>query len=146
MTRHRRRAGRRRRRAYGDALLRVVVTEPARAGLGDEVRALLPNAIDVQVARAGRRRRDAPAVATAGRTTAELFHQYLAERDVDDPAVEALFAELLDARRHRGRRLMRPLQLAHAGLRRVPRRDRWSTSPTPTCSPSSGPPARASRR
>src|SRR4051794_38923808 len=54
----------------GDALLRVVVTEPARAGLGDEVRALLPNAIDIQVA--------APAASTerrpsrAGRTTVEL--------------------------------------------------------------------------
>jgi exonuclease SbcD len=79
----------------GDALLRVVVTEPARAGLGDEVRAVLPNAIDVQVA--------APVAAAerrpsrAGRSTTELFHQYLTERAVDDPAVEALFAELLDA-------------------------------------------------
>jgi exonuclease SbcD len=78
-----------------DALLRVVVTEPARAGLGDEVRALLPNAIDIQVA--------PPAVSTerrpsrSGRTTVELFHQYLAERDIQDPAVEALFAALLDA-------------------------------------------------
>ncbi len=80
----------------GDALLRVVVTEPTRAGLGDEVRALLPNAIDVQVAApttpAGERR-----PTRAGRSTTELFHQYLAERQVDDPAVEALFAELLDA-------------------------------------------------
>jgi DNA repair protein SbcD/Mre11 len=80
----------------GDALLRVVVTEPARAGLGDEVRALLPNAIDIQVAvpaaPAGEQR-----PSRAGRSTTELFHQYLAERQIDDPAVEALFAELLDA-------------------------------------------------
>jgi hypothetical protein len=60
------------------------------------VRALLPNAIDIQVA--------PPTEATpdrrpsrAGRTTTELFRQYLSERNVDDPAVEALFVELLDA-------------------------------------------------
>src|SRR5436190_5414057 len=72
-----------------DALLRVVVIEAARAGLGDEVRAILPNAIDVQVASpatpAAERR-----PTRAGRSPAELFHQYLAERDVEDPAVEAL--------------------------------------------------------
>jgi len=79
----------------GDALLRVVVTEPARAGLGDEVRALLPNAIDVQVAAPTAVAERRPS--RAGRSTIELFHQYLTERDVDDPAVEALFAELLDA-------------------------------------------------
>ena len=72
------------------------MTEPARAGLGDEVRALLPNAIDVQVAAPATVGR-APAVARPGAAATELFHQYLTERDVDDPAVEALFAELLDA-------------------------------------------------
>ena len=79
----------------GDALLRVVVTEPARAGLGDEVRALLPNAIDVHVAVPAAVAERRPS--RAGRSATELFHQYLTERDVDDPAVEALFAELLDA-------------------------------------------------
>jgi exonuclease SbcD len=79
-----------------DALLRVRVTEPARAGLGDEVRQLLPNAIDIQVvaaaADAGERR-----PSRQGRSASDLFHAYLSERNVDDPAVEALFAELLDA-------------------------------------------------
>ncbi len=80
----------------GDALLRVVVTEPARSGLGDEVRALLPNAIDIQVAPpAAGRRPDRPS-RRSGRSTVELFHEYLAERNIADPAVEALFAELLD--------------------------------------------------
>jgi exonuclease SbcD len=79
----------------GDALLRVVVTEPARAGLGDEVRALLPNAIDIQVAAPDAAPERRPS--RVGRTAVELFHQYLAERNVEDPAVEALFAELLDA-------------------------------------------------
>jgi exonuclease SbcD len=80
----------------GDALLRCVVTEPARAGLGDEVRALLPNAVDIQVAPPTEATPE-PRPSRAGRTTTELFHQYLTERNVDDPAVEALFAELLDA-------------------------------------------------
>ena len=80
----------------GDALLRVVVTEPARSGLGDEVRALLPNAIDIQVALpAAGAEADRPS-RRAGRSTVDLFHDYLAERNIADPAVEALFAELLD--------------------------------------------------
>ncbi len=80
----------------GDALLRVVVTEPARAGLGEEVRTLLPNAIDVQVAPAAAPDAGERRSSRQGRSTAELFHAYLAERNIDDPAVEALFAELLD--------------------------------------------------
>jgi exonuclease SbcD len=80
----------------GDALLRVVVTESARSGLGDEVRALMPNAIDIQVAApAADRDRDRPST-RSGRSTADLFHDYLAERNIADSAVEALFAELLD--------------------------------------------------
>jgi exonuclease SbcD len=82
--------------AAGDDLLRVVVTEPARAGLAEEVRALLPNAVDVTLA--------APTdtVATSrpsrtGRSGAELFQSYLGERGVEDPRLEALFAELYDA-------------------------------------------------
>jgi exonuclease SbcD len=80
----------------GDALLRVRVTEPARAGLADEVRQVLPNAIDIQViatAADGPERRPA----RHGRSATELFHAYLAERNIDDRAVEALFAELLDS-------------------------------------------------
>jgi exonuclease SbcD len=80
----------------GDALLRVRVTEPARSGLGDDVRELLPNAIDIQVmaATANDAERRSP---RHGQSAAELFHAYLSERNVDDPAVEALFVELLDA-------------------------------------------------
>ena len=80
----------------GDALLRVIVTEPVRAGLGAEVRAMLPNAIDVQLAA------PAPVAGSAARPSrrglgpAELFHRYLTDRGIEDRAVEALFAELLD--------------------------------------------------
>jgi exonuclease SbcD len=80
----------------GDALLRVRVTEPARAGLGDEVRQMLPNAVDIQVmaVTTNDTERRSP---RHGRSATELFHAYLSERNVDDPAVEALFVELLDA-------------------------------------------------
>jgi exonuclease SbcD len=80
----------------GDDLLRVVVAEPARAGLAEEVRTLLPNAIDVTLATpAGSG--TAPPPSRAGRSGVELFHSYLGERGVEDARLEALFAELYDA-------------------------------------------------
>jgi len=84
----------------GDAYLRVKVREPARVGLGDEVRALLPNAVDVEVdlgdrAGAGDRHRS-EASERAGRTPHELFAAYLAARGEDDPRLARLFAELYE--------------------------------------------------
>ncbi len=81
--------------AIGDDLLRVVVTEPARAGLAEEVRALLPNAVDVTLAAPAGTVTARPS--RAGRSGAELFHSYLGERGVEDRRLEALFAELYDA-------------------------------------------------
>lgn len=77
--------------------LRVEVTEPARAGLADEVRAVLgERVVEVRVARpadgAGNRqttRRD-------GRTPSQLFGSYLQERGVVDPDLERAFAALYD--------------------------------------------------
>ena len=77
--------------------LRVVLDEPARAGLADEVRERLPHAVEVVLAP-----RDVPgAERTADpdrlrRTPHDLFAEYLAERDVDDDRVIALFDELVD--------------------------------------------------
>lgn len=86
----------------GDDLLRVVVTEPARAGLAGEVRAVLPNALDIRVERADDG--DSPRVGVAGvdgghvgRSPHELFAAFLAHRGMEDPRVQVLFAELLDA-------------------------------------------------
>ena len=42
--------GRRQRGGAGDAFLRVFVREQPRAGLADDVRALLPSAVDVRIA------------------------------------------------------------------------------------------------
>jgi exonuclease SbcD len=82
----------------GDAFLRVVVEEPARAGLADDVRALFPNAVDVLVAppEGGAAPAEAFAMEQARRSPADLFDAYLAERKVRDPAVAALFRALLE--------------------------------------------------
>jgi DNA repair protein SbcD/Mre11 len=84
----------------GDAYLRVVLAEPARAGLGDLVREKLPNALEVQLDEAHRPRPggDGPAAraSRAGRTPLQLFGDYLAEQKVADPRVARLFAELLE--------------------------------------------------
>lgn len=74
-------------------LLKVEVTEPARAGLREEVAELLPGALEVRVARA-----DAAPVerARTDRAPGELLGDYLRTREVADPRVEALFARLHD--------------------------------------------------
>jgi exonuclease SbcD len=77
-------------------MVRAVVTEPARAGLGDEVRAVLPGAVDIKVV-APALDRPAPRIERVGRSPHALFHAYLEERGIDDPRLEALFVDLYDA-------------------------------------------------
>ena len=81
----------------GEDFLRVFVREPARAGLREEVVALLPNALEVRIDPEFA----APVTAsrpTSGpeRTSSELFREYLGTRNVADPRVEQLFARLHD--------------------------------------------------
>jgi DNA repair protein SbcD/Mre11 len=81
----------------GEDYLRVWVREPARAGLREEVVALLPNALEVRIDPEFA----APVAASrpsAGpeRTPSELFREYLGTRGVADPRVEQLFARLHD--------------------------------------------------
>ncbi|MEA2435139.1 MAG: repair protein SbcD/Mre11 [Actinomycetota bacterium] len=79
-----------------DAYLRILVNESARVGLGDEVRELFPSAVKVIIDH------DDPKVVKPGRsdraTTSphDLFTEYLAERDIDDPRLVALFDELYE--------------------------------------------------
>jgi exonuclease SbcD len=79
--------------------LRVYVREPARAGLREEVTALLPTALEVRIdpefAAPTTTTRPADG-GTVERHPAELFHEYLGTRAVDDPRVEALFRQLHD--------------------------------------------------
>jgi exonuclease SbcD len=86
----------------GDAYLRVILAEKARAGLGDLVREKLPNALEVQLDEAHRPRPGQPGgdaggkPSRAGRTPLQLFGDYLAEQGVGDERVERMFAELLE--------------------------------------------------
>jgi DNA repair protein SbcD/Mre11 len=83
----------------GDAYLRVVLAEPGRAGLGDYVRERLPNTLEVMLDDEHRPRpggRSGQQASRIGRSPRELFGDYLAEENIDDPRLTAMFAELLD--------------------------------------------------
>jgi exonuclease SbcD len=79
----------------GEAWIRVRVEGPGRAGLADDVRRWLGDrVVEVRVAGGAG---DAPGSRPVrhGRSPRELFGEYLAESGVDDPRLDALFAELL---------------------------------------------------
>lgn len=77
----------------GDDYLRIELEEPARAGLADEVRAILPEAVEVRLALVSGTSNTVPQ--RLGRDPSELFRDYLGVRKVEDPRVAALFDELL---------------------------------------------------
>jgi exonuclease SbcD len=78
----------------GDAYVKVVLREGARVGLADQVRAAIPNAVEVVLDNPNATRKSSKPRQTLDPT--EAFARYLAERDAADPGVQALFAELLD--------------------------------------------------
>lgn len=79
-----------------DAWLRLIVQEPQRAGLGQEVRKLFGDrVVEVRIESGGdEAKRKGPS--RAGRSPHELFAEYLALESVVDSRVAALFADLLD--------------------------------------------------
>jgi exonuclease SbcD len=81
----------------GDAWLRVIVRERPRAGLREDVQALLPRALEVRI---DPELLPAPAVvapvARVGRSAPALFGEYLDAKGVADPAVADLFSELYE--------------------------------------------------
>jgi exonuclease SbcD len=78
----------------GDAYVRVKLRESSRVGLADEVRAAIPNAVEVVLDNpAAPGRHDEPRQTLQ---PVEAFGRYLADRDSADARVEALFADLLD--------------------------------------------------
>jgi exonuclease SbcD len=84
----------------GDAYLRVFVREQPRAGLADDVRALLPGAVDVRIApdTAPQTGSGEKSSVARGSVPRELFRQYLDDIDhAADDRLVALFDELLDA-------------------------------------------------
>lgn len=77
-----------------DAYVKVILREKGRVGLADEVRALIPGAVDVVLEspeEAPRRQRED----RQKLSPTEAFHRYLEEKGQDDPEVEELFSELL---------------------------------------------------
>ena len=80
-----------------DDHLRVVLDEPARAGLADEVRSRLPNAVEVVLEpRRAAEVRPAADPDRLGRTPHDLVTEYLGEHDAHDDRVVALFDELVE--------------------------------------------------
>jgi exonuclease SbcD len=79
----------------GDAYFRVELSATPAPGLADKVREILPNAVDVVIARQ-RAGPDPEPAARLGRSPRELFAEYLKERGSDDPRVRALFDELFE--------------------------------------------------
>ena len=77
--------------------VRVVLDEPPRAGLADEVRERFPAAVEVVLAPRetgdGRRPTDPDRLR---RTPRDLFAEYLAEHDVADDRLVPLFDELVE--------------------------------------------------
>jgi exonuclease SbcD len=77
-------------------LVKVYVEEPARAGLAADVRELSDRVIDVVIAQPAEVAEDAGHSRRLNRPEDEVFAEYLTSKNVDDPAVVALFRELLD--------------------------------------------------
>jgi exonuclease SbcD len=80
----------------GDAWLRVYISEAPRAGLREEVQALLPRALEVRIDPRMLPDADAsrPRVQRSGRSPGELFTDYLSQKGHVDDATVALFHRL----------------------------------------------------
>jgi len=84
---------------FANDYLRVFVKEPARAGLREEVTALLPNALEVRIDPEFAAPVAVSRPSSDGgpeRSPAELFGEYLGTRGVEDKRVEELFRRLHD--------------------------------------------------
>jgi exonuclease SbcD len=77
----------------GDDFLRIELDEPARAGLAEEVRAIMPGAVEVRLAGVNAQQ-PTEVPRRLGRDPGELFREYLVSRNIRDDRLEALFDEL----------------------------------------------------
>jgi exonuclease SbcD len=76
------------------AYVKVILRESARVGLADEVRKVIPDAVEVVLDNPVERNTTTERRQALDPT--EAFARYLADNDSADPKVQALFAELLD--------------------------------------------------
>ncbi len=77
-----------------DDYVKVVLVEKARVGLSEEVRAAIPEVVEVVLESSEPVRRESESRQKLKPT--EAFHRYLTEKGVEDSLMESLFAELLD--------------------------------------------------
>ena len=78
-----------------DVYVKVELDEKARVGLADQVRAAIPDAVDVKLRASSELR--APSYEDRTSVTGpEAFKRYLQDNETDDPRLEALFVELLE--------------------------------------------------
>jgi DNA repair protein SbcD/Mre11 len=80
----------------GDDWVKAVVRELAAPGLAEEVREILPNAVDVVVAASESAAQRCEKKEIASRSPQDLFSDFLAERAIEPTALSALFSELYD--------------------------------------------------
>lgn len=81
--------------SVGESYVKVLLDEKARVGLADEVRAAIPNVVDVKLMSSDRehtRKRDDRTSVTGP----EAFQRYLTESGVEDARLVDLFREILD--------------------------------------------------
>ncbi|MFQ5966023.1 MAG: exonuclease SbcCD subunit D [Acidimicrobiia bacterium] len=78
-----------------DAYVRVELHEPARAGLADQIREMIPEAIDVVLV-SPEKLDDVERPPRLGRPPHELVAEYLTSEGVEDDKVVALFRELME--------------------------------------------------
>lgn len=81
---------------FGDDYLRVVLQEPTRAGLRDDVLDVLPNALEIRIDPSFIKERSHARQEHAAKSPRELFAAYCDEIGVSDTRVAALFDELHD--------------------------------------------------
>jgi exonuclease SbcD len=76
--------------------LRVYVRETPRAGLREEVQALLPRALEVRIDPQLLPRLEPTATSRTGQSPRELFGEYLSAKGIDDIAVAEMFNRLYE--------------------------------------------------
>jgi exonuclease SbcD len=79
----------------GDDYVKVELDERQRAGLAEDVRSLIPSAVDVVLAHGIEDTGDSRP-ARLGRQPRELFEEYLRQHKVEDERLSVLFSELLE--------------------------------------------------
>lgn len=80
----------------GDDLLRAIIKDRNRTGMGDEIRGLFPEAVKVIVESPEADAKGKPTLDRSGLSPQQLFERYLDEREITDPDLVAMFSRLYE--------------------------------------------------